>query len=170
MQSNTWSAMRIIGLTTMITTLMAGFAAPVAAGSAVDVELPGFPPQADGDSAAVTLVVSSSDPLLTSMLSTQASITITQGDSFAYNGSLGSASMPLPATVELMLLGAPIGFPFGTYTFTIDAGDNFELYSAQVLLDQPQETVEIVLQVDINSELVTPLVNLLRAILQDIVL
>lgn len=113
----------------------------------------------------VTIKISSANPTRANVLPDDASWTVTRGtqvfgDDFAEN------HRQLPATIEVE---SPL--PVGEYTIAIDAGPEFQQYTAKVTLSAATQTVEVILQpvtLDPTDELVAELVALLIQILEDI--
>ncbi len=106
----------------------------------IDIVL--IPELGDGESL-VDLRIVSSDPDLVDEMGVDTNVRLTQGDRVVYDGALTTTNLlPLPRTLSFT---NPIDF--GVYTLTIEAGEAFEVYTAQVVIDEsPEQLVEIELR------------------------
>lgn len=106
----------------------------------IDIVL--IPELGDGESL-VDLRIVSSDPDLVDAMGVDTNVRLTQGDRVVYDGALTTTNLlPLPRTLSFT---NPIDF--GVYTLTIEAGEAFEVYTAQVVIDEsPEQLVEIELR------------------------
>lgn len=106
------------------------------------IEIVLVPELGEGESS-VDIRISSSDAALANELGQGTTISLTQGNRVEFDGALTSANLlQLPRTLSFT---DPIDF--GVYTLTIDAGEGFEVFTAQVVIDEsPEQLVEVELQ------------------------
>jgi hypothetical protein len=106
----------------------------------IDVIL--VPALGEGESS-VDIRITSFDPDLVDEMGVDTTIRLTQGNRVEFDGTLDAMNLlPLPRTLSFT---NPIDF--GVYTLTIDAGSAFEVYTAQVMIDEsPEQLVEVELQ------------------------
>lgn len=112
----------------------------------------------------VTVRVTSSDPDEANVLPLGSMLVVSSAGSSVYEVALESSggepiTLPL-GPASLTSAGEPFEFPLGDYTFTLDAGDEFDVYSEVVTIDvSPTQVVNIELKVDIIGELVDALIS-----------
>ncbi len=90
----------------------------------------------------VTINLSSSAPEIASAMPEGATWTVTLADGTPVDSAVfatGDLALPTSIAVE-----NPV--PYGDYIITIDAGPTFEPYTAEVTIDTPIQTVEVVLE------------------------
>jgi len=87
----------------------------------------------------VTINIASAQPAFANAMPAGSTWTVSDGTN-TMSGEFDGAQLALPSSITV---DNPV--PFGTYTIEIDAGPTFQVYTAQVVINEPSETVNVVL-------------------------
>ncbi|HVL24979.1 MAG TPA: hypothetical protein VM450_12905 [Thermomicrobiales bacterium] len=91
--------------------------------------------------ASVTVNVSSANPAIADTLPAGATWTVSQNGVELFTNTFAAEHLQLPASIAVT---NPVAY--GTYDITVSAGPAFEAYAGTLIVDQPEEIVDIVLQ------------------------
>lgn len=125
----------------------------------------------DPDTGTIRVNLSSADPDALNLLPPGSTITVTQdGEEVFGPVSFGGQTRQLPIGPSTLnsAPNTPQEFEYGEYTVTVDGGIAYEPFTTTVTVDSPEETVNIVLEVDNTGRLVFLIVEALKAILADV--
>lgn len=128
------------------------------------------------DSTNIRVIISSSDPAVANVLPRGSTLEVSQDGTTVYEMKFqrrSGAPMTLPSRpISLDRGGVPFDFEFGDYTLTLDAGDDFDVFTDEITMDaSPIQVIIIELQADDDTNdpvdtIVARLIAIVREILE----